>query len=197
MTTIESRNLGRPRTAVLVAAVAVALAAAGCGSDSEANAPMDPGGPTASLSAPPPPALPAPFAGVDQSNPESVMVAAAQTLFSYAPATDRNQLDAVNRAAPLLDERYYSDNAGSLIALAPITGRQWAQWAEQQAIVTATATVTNDEHPEDKPAKVSRVVAVQLDATDPSGRSIDSTSFAAYMTATKLGVWRVSGVMVR
>lgn len=198
MTTNNTRIPGRRRqTTALVAATALAFLAAACGNDGDAEKPMDAGGPTTSLTTPAPPALPAPYADVDQTNPESVMVAAAQALFSYTPATDRNQLDAVNRAAPLLDERYYNDNAPSLIALAPITGRQWEQWREQDAVVTATATVTSDEHPEDKPAKVSRVVAVQVNATDPSGRTIDSIPFAAYMTATKLGVWRVSGAMVR
>ncbi|NKS56576.1 hypothetical protein GS504_03265 [Rhodococcus hoagii] len=185
------------RRALAAAVVGAALLATACSNGGDTEEPMDAGGPTSSLTAPAPPALPAPYTDVDQTNPESVMVAAAQALFSYTPAADRNQLDAVNRAAPLLDERYYNDNAQSLIALAPITGRQWEQWREEKAVVTATATVTSDEHPEDKPAKVSRVVAVQVNATDPSGRTVDSISFAAYMTATKLGVWRVSGVMVR
>lgn len=187
----------RARTGLVAAAAVIALALTGCGDSDDHTHPMDDGGPSQSLTAPALPALPAPFSGVDQNDPEAVMIAAAQTLFSYTPAVDTNQLDAANRAAPLLDERFYAENAGSFIALAPITGRQWEQWRQQNAVAAATATVTADDHPQDKSAKVSRVVAVTVTAANPAGQVVDSTSFAAYMSATKLGVWRVSAVMVR
>ncbi|QXC46913.1 hypothetical protein [Rhodococcus qingshengii] len=188
----------RTTTATLAAVMTIAvLVLAGCGRSDDHDHPMDEGGPTQSLTVPADPTLPEPFSSVDQSDPEAVMVAAAQALFSYTPGADTNQIDAANRAAPLLDERYYTDNASSFIALAPITGRQWESWRERSAVATATATVTADNHPEDKPAKVSRVVAVTVTAVDAGGREIDRVPFAAYMTATKLGVWRVSAVMVR
>ncbi|TSD39711.1 hypothetical protein LRL17_30400 (plasmid) [Rhodococcus qingshengii] len=190
----------RTRNTAAAALLAGALLLAGCGSggDGHDNHPLDEGGPAdSSLTTPPPPPLPGAFAGVDQNDPESVMVGAAQALFSYAPAEEANQLAAAQRAAPLFDERYYSENSGSFIALAPITGKQWQSWADEGAIVTASASVTSDEHPADQPAKVSRVLAVTQTATTPEGKPLSSTTFAAYMSATKLGVWRVSAVAVR
>ncbi|MCZ4645125.1 hypothetical protein [Rhodococcus erythropolis] len=190
----------RTRNTVAAALLAGALLLTGCGSggDGHDDHPLDEGGPAdSSLTTPPPPPLPATFDGVDQNDPESVMVAAAQALLSYRPAEEVNQLAAAQRAAPLFDERYYSDNAGSFIALAPITGKQWQSWAEDNAIVTATANVTSDEHPADQPAKVSRVLAVTQTAVTAQGTPLSSTTFAVYMSATKLGVWRVSAVSVR
>lgn len=195
---MTDRTDRRPMRLTAFAAMTFAvLALVGCGRSDDHDHPMDEGGSTQSLTVPADPTLPEPFSSVDQSDPEAVMVAAAQALFSYTPGADTNQIDAANRAAPLLDERYYTDNASSFIALAPITGRQWESWRERSAVATATATVTADNHPEDKPAKVSRVVAVTVTAVDAGGREIDRVPFAAYMTATKLGVWRVSAVMVR
>lgn len=158
-----------------------------------------PSPPTAppALTTTPPPALPDTLAGANENDAESVMLAVARTLLSYAPGKDVNQSAAAQRAAPLLDERYYAANADSFIALAPITGKQWQNWADDHAIVIATASIAGDEHPADQPAKVSRVLAVTQTATGPDGKELSKNTFAVYMSAVKIGVWRVSAVAVR
>lgn len=186
---------------MVAAALVVMTAVAGCGSSDgddrdHGHEPMDSGGPTSVLTTPPPPPLPDRFAAVDQNDPESVMVAAAQALFSYTPATDPSQAAGAERAAPLLDERFYTENKPAFTVLAPITGGQWDRWASENAVVTARAAVTADDHPVDAPAKVSRVVAVTQTATAPSGAVLDESTLAVYMTATRLGVWRVSALTV-
>ncbi|MFF2113774.1 hypothetical protein [Rhodococcus koreensis] len=189
------------RGSVAAAMVAAVLLAAGCGSSDDGHdhgaEPMDSGGPTAALTTPPPPQLPEQFSGVDQNDPEAVMVAAAQALFSYTPATDPTQAAGADRAAPLLDERFYAENKAAFSVLAPITGAQWDRWASANATVTARAAVTGDNHPPDAPARISRVVAVTQTATTPAGAVLDESTLAVYMSATRLGVWRVSALTVR
>lgn len=181
----------------LLTVTVVGLVLAGCSSESSEHDHMDDGGPTGALSTPPPPSLPERFAGTDQTDPESVIVAAAETLFSYDPIADTNQAAAAERAKPLLDEQFYDENTLSFSVLAPISGNRWQQWRDEQAVVTATARITDDDHPADAPARISRVVAVDVVATAPTGREVDRMNWAAYMSATKLGVWRVNAVAVR
>lgn len=189
------------RGSVATAMVTAVLLAAGCGSSDDghdhAAEPMDSGGPTATLTTPPPPELPEQFSGVDQNDPEAVMVAAAQALFSYTPATDPTQAAAADRAAALLDERFYAENKAAFSVLAPITGARWDRWASENATVTARAAVTGDNHPPDAPARISRVVAVTQTATTPAGAVLGESTMAVYMSATRLGVWRVSALTVR
>ncbi|MBC2644306.1 MULTISPECIES: hypothetical protein [unclassified Rhodococcus (in: high G+C Gram-positive bacteria)] len=189
------------RSSVAAAMVTATLLAAGCGSSDDghdhAAKPMDSGGPTAALTTPPPPPLPEQFSSVDQNDPEAVMVAAAQTLFSYTPATDPTQAAGADRAAPLLDERFYAENKAAFSVLAPITGAQWDRWTSANATVTARAALTGDNHPPDAPARISRVVAVTQTATTPAGAVLDESTVAVYMSATRLGVWRVSALTVR
>ncbi|QYA99632.1 hypothetical protein I1A62_00435 (plasmid) [Rhodococcus sp. USK10] len=189
------------RGSVAAAMVAAALFAAGCGSSDDGHdhgaEPMDSGGPTAALTTPPPPQLPEQFNGVDQNDPEAVMVAAAQALFSYTPATDPTQAAGADRAAALLDERFYAENKAAFSMLAPITGAQWDRWASANATVTARVAVTGDNHPPDAPARISRVVAVTQTATTPTGAVQGESTLAVYMSATRLGVWRVSALTVR
>ena len=189
------------RGAVAAALVAMTLSAAGCGTSDDghdhAAEPMDSGGPTAALTTPPPPQLPEQFSAVDQNDPEAVMIAAAQALFSYTPATDPTQAAGAERAAPLFDERFYAENKAAFSVLAPITGAQWDQWASQNAVVTARASVTGDNHPPDAPARISRVVALTQTATTPAGVVLGDSTLTVYMSATRLGVWRVSALTVR
>ncbi|MDZ7914396.1 hypothetical protein ACIGGF_10450 [Rhodococcus sp. NPDC078407] len=189
------------RRAALALLAALTLVIGGCGSDDSGqdtgDQPLDAGGPTTSLPAPSTPDLPQAFAGVDQTDPEQVMLAAATTLFSYTPADEPNQLAAAKRAQPLFDERYYADNAASFIALAPITGNQWQDWAQAGARVIAVAAIGGDDHPADQSGRVSRVVTVTQTATTPDGKTLGTNTFAAYFTATKLGVWRINAVAVR
>lgn len=192
-------TLLRRRTSVAALTLA-ALLLAGCGNgeeDQNHQHPLDAGGPTAVSSAPAPPTLPEPFTGLDQNDAEQVMVAAATTLFSYTPAEDANQLDAAERAAPLFDERYYAENSASFIALAPVTGTQWSTWAQRGAVVSANAAISRDDHPADQPGRISRVVAVTQTTTAADGTPLGQNTFAAYLTATKLGVWRIAAVAVR
>lgn len=182
----------------VIGAAVVLAAITGC-SRGDGGAPMEtaPGPTGAALTTPPPPVLPAPFAQVDQDDPIAVMVAGIQAMFSYRPASDSGQADAANRAAPLLDERYYDANVTSFPALVAIPGGQWEQWRAAQARTKTTVTVTADDHPADLPAKVSRVLAVRVDVLGPDQHLIDTVRFAAYTTVTRLGVWRISAVGVR
>ncbi len=41
------------------------------------------------------------------------------------------------------------------------------------------------------------MVTVTQTATTPDGKTLGTNTFAAYFTATKLGVWRINAVAVR
>ncbi|MCZ9635039.1 hypothetical protein [Rhodococcus sp. BH5] len=204
MTHSETRS-ARPTTRRALASAAAATAMvllAGCGGGSGEAGGTDSGelhGTPQSFTPPPEatPTLPDQFAAVDQFQPDSVMVAALETLFSYQPTVDLGQGEAAQRAAPLMDERFYRENAASMTALAPITGKRWQSWRGAGATVQARASITTDQHPPDLPASYSRVVAITVAAIAPDGAQIDTASWAAYATVTKLGVWRLSAVTVR
>lgn len=194
----RSRRLQRISLSLVVGLSLLLVSTACGGSDEETHDHLlDEGGPTTALTTPAPPSLPDAFAGVDQNDPESVLVAAAQTLFSYTPVTDASQAAAADRAAPLIDERFYRENRAGFLVMAPVPGSQWDRWRQQNAVVTARATITADDHPADAPARVSRVVALTQTATTSDGVVVDQNTFAAYMTVTRLGVWRVSAIAVR
>ena len=130
--TKSARPLTRRAFASAAAATAMVLLTA-CGGGSEEAGGTDSHelhGTPQSFTAPPEatPALPDQFATVDQLQPDSVMVAALETLFSYQPTVDLGQGEAAQRAAPLMDERFYRENAASMAALAPITGKRWQSW---------------------------------------------------------------------
>ncbi|WP_072713728.1 hypothetical protein [Rhodococcus rhodnii] len=188
----------RTRGALIAIVATAALVLAGCGSnDHDHDHPMDQGGPAAASTTPPPPPLPAPFTDVDQDDAEAVLVAAAESLFSYRPAEQSSQVDAAAATRPLLDDRFFAANEAGFGVLAPITGAMWERWRSQGAAVTATAQVTSDAHPADQPARISRVLAVTVTAHAPDGTELDRMQWPVYMSATKLGVWRVSAVAVR
>lgn len=186
--------------AAVVAAIGVALA--GCSNQEPPAAPaaLEPDhdhGPPASVEVPALPGLPEPFADVDQYDAGEVMDAAVHAVFAWEPATDASMRDAVVRARPLLDERYFERADQSFVSLAPVTGAEWDRWADAGATTRVRATETNDAHPPDKQAARTRVWDVEVDVLDRDGQTIATKNFAVYATVTLMGVWRLSDLAVR
>lgn len=193
-----TRIIGRVIAAVTVAA----LGLTGCSSDDPPAPPpvMEPEhdhGPPRDVSVPPIPPLPEPYSDVDQYQAEDVMRAAVTAMFSWRPATDASTRDAVVRARPLLDERYFERADQSFIALAPVTGAEWDRWAEAGASTQVRATLTEDAHPMDQQASRARVWDIAVDVIDPDGQTIATKNFAVYAVVTLMGVWRLSDLAVR
>lgn len=167
--------------------VALAVLVAGCsGADDEAadreayaQVQVDPGGATSvdgGEAAEPQP-----------TDPEAVLTAAAEQLFTWYPVSDANRGQATVRAADLLEPQLV--NPTEKIR----ADAQWREWADNGMTITASATISPETHPPDTADRFSRVVVVNQVETSPSGeRDLDPT--VLFMTANRHsdGTWRVS-----
>lgn len=160
----------------------------------------DAGRPTSPSSSPTQASLrfPAPFDDVDPSDPIAVMEAALTTLFSYHPADDESQMEAAERAKPLLGTA--GVDAG-FAALAPITGRQWRTWARDHQSVAAIARIPARGDNPDTDAIASRMAWVTQTVTDragrPAGRPLPPLSVFVTVGKDPKGVWRVDRIAVQ
>lgn len=123
------------------------------------------------------------FPGVDRCDVESVMVAAAQRIFSFNPATESSTADSFWAAAPLLTADYLAQVGVSAAMLAPVTAGDWLRWKAERAQVHAVATVASDEHPTPQ----TRVVAVTQRVKGPSGEVLerDLPQLVLYMAVSR------------
>lgn len=142
--------------------------------------------------------FPQPFARVNPADPIDVLDAALTTIFSYKPGKDSSQMDAAERAKPLLGQ------AGvdvGFAALAPITGSQWDAWTARHLTVSATPTIpTRGDNP-DNDRTVSRIATVTQRVTDsvgkPAGRP--PQPLTVFVTAAKdaTGAWHLDRIAVQ
>lgn len=131
------------------------------------------------------------------TDPDAVLVAAAQTIFTYRPAEQSSQADSFRAAGDLLNARYSSEVGPSASALAPITGATWARWAETSSIVTADAAISPTQHPADTETSHMRVVEVtQRIEPGPGGAPEPDQMLTAYMVAGREGPGRPWQVVV-
>lgn len=140
------------------------------------------------------------FSRADLCDPEAVMTAALEALYSYHPATQTQKGVDIDSAATLLDPGYLDRLGVSYSALAPVTGNTWEQWKAEQTTVEATAVVASDDHPADTAATAARVVAVHQSVLGAAGTETEQLPpLAIYTVATRTasGGWAVSGVNVR
>ena len=121
-------------------------------------------------------------------DPDSVLTAAAAIVFSYRPAEHLGQADSFAAAQPLMTPDYVQSVGVSASALAPITGAQWAQWAADSSVVTATAVITAADHPADTDTRHLRVLTVTQHVTGQAGAAAgpDPAPLTVYMGAQKI-----------
>ncbi|MGV9678784.1 hypothetical protein ACWDSJ_26170 [Nocardia sp. NPDC003482] len=137
-----------------------------------------------------------PFTAVDPCSAEAVMTAATAAVFSYRPAVQVDQRAAFRVAAQLMDPALAAHGEASAVALAPISGTQWQRWAADGVAVTATATISTDDHPADTATARARVLAV---TATPSGGAAP-LRFTTYVRAARPNSragWRISALEVR
>jgi len=186
------QHIHRPRATAYVAAIttAVVVAASGCGSNNEPTPP-----PAVSTSAAPSPAP----AGVDDRDPDQVMLWSANQLYSWRPAQDASAAAGFDRARPLLDPTYIQQVGASAAGLARVTGASWARWAADNATITASSRITGDDHPADTGSKHQRVVEITQRISAPGITEPDRTVIAYMVAARQPGTdqWRVSMISPR
>jgi len=137
--------------------------------------------------------------GVDTREAYPVITTALATVYSWHPATDPDAGAGFTRAAALLDPTYAREVGASGSGLADITAATWTRWAAQDAAVTATATITPDDHPADTPNTRQRVVALTQHITPAAGTTAEpDRHLSVYVTASDTpSGWRVSLIAPR
>jgi hypothetical protein len=129
---------------------------------------------------------------VDRHNPSAVIQSAVKTLFSWQPGVDNSPADAFDRTRPLMS---VSLAAQELSLTTADAGTQWQQWASDRTVVTAEADIVPDEHPNDTPDTVHRVVAVTQTIANPAPAPQDAVHFTVWVTAVNTpDGWRVDSV---
>jgi hypothetical protein len=129
---------------------------------------------------------------VDHNDPAAVIQVAVQTLFSWQPGADASPVDAFDRARPLMSASLAAQEVALTTAEA---GSQWQQWAYDRTIITASAEILPDEHPEDTADSARRVVAVTQTIADPGPSPQDGVHFTLWVTAVKThDGWRVDSI---
>ncbi|MFX0576225.1 hypothetical protein [Nocardia nepalensis] len=137
----------------------------------------------------------APYTTVDPCSGAAVLSATISAVFTYRPEIQVDQRVAFHSAKPLLEPEFAAVAESAATVLTPITAARWQQWRTQLVTVTATARTTRDDHPPDTATSMSRVLAVDLHASDAS----PAMGFAVYAHATRSGLsspWLVSAVEV-
>jgi hypothetical protein len=129
---------------------------------------------------------------VNQHDPNQVIQAAMQTMFSWQPGQDPSAVDAFVRARPFLSAPLAAQR---LDPSSPGGGTQWRDWANERATITAKADVVPDEHPADTPDEVHRVVAVTQNITTTPLAPLDAVKFTVWVTAVNTpSGWRVDSI---
>lgn len=96
---------------------------------------------------------------------DNVVVSGLTTLFSYRPGVDPDPTTAAaDRAVKYLAPAYMQAAAGTWSMIPPVTGNQWATWAQGHVPVTASVQLLVDEHPADTGTQAWRVAQVTLNA---------------------------------
>jgi hypothetical protein len=130
-------------------------------------------------------------ATVNQHDPNQVIQAAMQTMFSWQPGQDASAVDAFVRARPFLS----APLAAQRLDLSTGGGTQWHDWANERATIDAKADVVSDEHPPDTSDEVHRVVAVTQNITTAPMAPQDAVKFTVWVTAVNTpSGWRVDSI---
>ncbi|WP_433600353.1 hypothetical protein ACQPXH_00320 [Nocardia sp. CA-135953] len=156
---------------------AILLAVTGCASRDDAAIPA------ARCTAPP---FPHPYTAVDACAADEVLTTAVARIFSR-PFEQRDPTTSFESAAPLLTDDYRERVGNSAIVLGGrIVGALSLQ--EPTAVrVTATARVTEDDHPPDTDTSVSRVIALDQHLGD--GPTHHSSVYARVVRAGPKHPW--------
>ncbi|MBF6439694.1 hypothetical protein [Nocardia cyriacigeorgica] len=122
----------------------------------------------------------APYESVEACSAEAVLIAATTAIFDYRPSEQRDQRAAFRSARPLMTREFATRAEQAALAWAPITTKDWQNWATHATQITTTVRPTGDDHPPDTPTSTQRVLAVELQPAAQPG-----IGFAVYAHATR------------
>ena len=202
------RGAPRSTAAVTVLSAGILAVVAGCGRSAPPAPPARPAPAETSVAVRAPTVTAAgelawTVTEIGPRDPEAVLVAAAQVLYSYAPVVDDSARQAVDRARPLLSRAYQQQVGTSTTAMTRFTGSTWQRWRADRAVITATAEMGGDDHPPDTATTHPRVVSVTqtVHAITPAGPTATARKpIALYMVAGRTdttAAWRVTQLAVR
>lgn len=172
-------NTSIGKRSIIASALCALLLAAGCGNSGDDAAPPTTAGARADSGAtqpapevhstPVPEVTPVNPATVDRQSPETVAIAALETIYTVEPAVDDSAVAAYERAAPLLSPRML----GAIRAIETPSGSDpnWGTWKRRNAVVTAEATILRQDNPVDTDRAHRFVKLVQTVHTTSGTRS--------------------------
>ncbi|PZG22362.1 hypothetical protein [Nonomuraea aridisoli] len=150
----------------------------------------------AATTAAPDPAAPDPGT-IDQRDADAVSTAVLTTMWSIDTTADRDQRDAVLRAAGWLSPDYLAD-----LRTAPRVGTDaaWTTWAAHRARTRPTLTAGRDTRPPDTATHAYRqwqLAVTPIGADGWRGRPLTMTAFVALHRDRRCAPWRVAAVTLR
>ncbi|SDI76692.1 hypothetical protein [Nonomuraea jiangxiensis] len=134
---------------------------------------------------------------IDQRDADAVSAAVLTAMWSIDTTTDRDQRDAVLRAAGWLTPAYLADlRTGPQVG----TDAAWAAWAAQRAHTRPAITAGHDARPPDTATHADRqwqLTVTPIGADGRPGRPLTMTAFVALQRRQRSAPWRVSAVTLR
>jgi hypothetical protein len=151
-------------------------------------------------SAPAPASAPSPAAAprkIDQRDADAVSAAVLTTMWRIDTTTDRDQRDAVLRAAGWLSPAYLADlRAGSQVG----TDAAWTGWAAHRARTEPSLIAGRDQRQPDTATHADRqwrLTVTPIGADGWRGRPLTMTVFVALQRDRRSAPWRVVDVTLR
>ena len=185
-----------PRLRHAALAALVAVTAAGCSSSTTEQTPTTT--PTASSVAPltgmqPGPTTTATACTGEQCSPDGAAVAGLNTLFTYRAADPDPAESAAARAGTLLADSYRAAVGDTWSLLAPYTGATWTRWRAENAVITAAARITSDEHPPDTTTRAYRVATITHTVT-PTPEQVAPMTVYVVLANTPGQGWQIASI---
>ncbi|WP_064257409.1 hypothetical protein [Rhodococcus sp. HS-D2] len=131
---------------------------------------------------------------VDVDDPDEVVVAVLETMYSYLPAVDQTPNDAMVRASSLFSE----EMAAGVRDYQPPTGpgREWQRWADTNTLVTATAEISPQQRPSDTDRALRYVTVQQTTSTKFSSQELAPIHLVVSLERASEG-WRLASILQR
>jgi len=193
-TSHASRSSAGRTAARCAAAAAVAVAVlAGCSSNSTDGHTQHLDDDTGNVTVSAPVLSPYPSQlQADDSDAESVALAAVRAVYDWRFAADDGPTQAVERATPLFSAAL----ADTLMANPPqpfVNFRVWDRWKRDGATTRVSAAVDAEQHPADTASEWHRKISAAISITNRSGKPLGQWTVPILVTAQEqAGQWLVS-----
>ncbi|CAG7636086.1 hypothetical protein SIM91_04850 [Rhodococcus opacus] len=129
-------------------------------------------------------------ATIDNSDPDAVAIAFAETSYTLLPGADPDMNAGMVRAAAVLEPKLANDIRAQVGRSSP--GYEWRQWAQVGAMVDATAAIDTQEVPPQTDGEAYRMVRV-TQTVENSTRFVARQHLVLLLTLVNVdGGWMVS-----